>query len=343
MAKAYDDRLDETIAFIRNTAAVPTNAAFRGEVADFCDKWVNKAPQLLQQQVSELISQGWTTDGGGKRNYRRALGLLDKVGNDLQYNRFVAFNAKELTNAQAGYKILRKSRGSTFESQLDERFEIFLGQVGSKVFLDDRLSDLKTDTLEFLGRHRLKISGSKGGRQTYKFSVYPDGNAGVTYGLQLNAKGFLYEPSVEVINVACTSFRDTKEKKNGLKGLDKIVGTEVKGDVDCSVMTTTQFTGCSFCMQKCGDGLVCAHMDPEGVIKQTGLTGPGIRGELVQKNAFGFDKTGLSSELSGDKTVYGCKGDDDNGWGYDQSTRAYMTIWHPPGRRLETVHSVQRD
>jgi hypothetical protein len=148
----------------------------------------------------------------------------------------------------------------------------------------------------------------------------------VTYGLQATGKNFKYEPSVEVVNVPASSFRDTKQKLNGLKGLDKIVGTEVKGGGNCTVMTTTQFTGCSFCVQKCGTGIVAAHMDPEGVNKKTGLTGPGIRGELMQTGGFAFDTTGLTSRLEGDPVVYGCKANGDGGWGYEQAGRLYMTI-----------------
>jgi hypothetical protein len=91
-------------------------------------------------------------------------------------------------------------------------------------------------------------------------------------------------------------------------------------------MTTTQFTGCSFCIQKCGTGIVADHMDPEGVNKKTGLTGPGIRGELMQTGGFAFDATGLTSRLEGDPVVYGCKANGDGGWGYEQAGRLYMTI-----------------
>jgi hypothetical protein len=124
--------------------------------------------------------------------------------------------------------------------------------------------------------------------------------------------------------VPASSFRDTKEKKNGLKGLDKIIGTEVVATGNRVFMTTTQFTGCSFCMQETGTGLVAAHMDPEGVVKSSNITGPEVRTELLR--GFGFDTAALGSTLRGKPEVYGCKSNGDGGWGYEQANRNYMTI-----------------
>jgi hypothetical protein len=289
---------------------------------------MTRASDDLQKQVSEVISQGWTKDGGTLRSYRRAIALLGHVAGALQYQTFSAMSATNFKNAKDIGARSRAVRGVAFDAQLDDQVEIFLGQVGEQAFIDAKLNELCTRPLAFLSQHRLKISGGAGGQKTYKFFVYRDGMCGerVTYGLQANGKQFKYEPSVSVINVPATSFRDTKQKLSGLKGLDKIGGTEVKGGGNCTVMTTTQFTGCSFCIQKCGTGIVAAHMDPEGVNKKTGLTGPGIRGELMQTGGFAFDATGLTSRLEGDPVVYGCKANGDGGWGYEQAGRLYMTI-----------------
>jgi hypothetical protein len=128
-----------------------------------------------------------------------------------------------------------------------------------------------------------------------------------------------------VINVPASSFLDTKQMKNGLKGLDKIIGTEVIATGNRIVMTTTQFTGCSFCMQKTDAGLVAAHMDPEEVVKKTNITGPEVRKEL--QKGFGFDAASLvGSTLQGKPEVYGCKENGGAGWGYEQANRKYMTI-----------------
>ena len=323
MSKALDTRLDETIAFIRNTAQLARNAAWRKTVADYCRDWRQRATQLLQDQVSELISQGWTKDGAANRSYRRAMALLDFVGSALEHNTVVEMPAGTFTGVQAQYAVRRNVRGANFSAHLDDKFELFLGRAGCKQFIDAQLFDLKSNTLGFLADHRLKIGGAKGGRQSYKFTVYPDSEGLVTYGLSAGGKQLAYEPLVEVVNVPATSFRDTKKKEDGLK---KIIGTEVKGDGGAVIMTTTQFTGCSFCMQRCGDGIVAAHMDPEGVAKNTGLTGPGIRGELMDGEGFAFDTAGLSAKLKGDPVVYGCKAIGDGGWGYDQANRSYMTI-----------------
>lgn len=328
MGKQYDKRLTDTIAFIRNTAVLQRNGAWRGAVADYCEEWMGKAPDALQRQISELISQGLTTDGDTNRNYRRAIALLGSVGGALQYQNFAVLSEANLKEAKRKAAISRAVRGAPFSAQLDDHVEIFLGEVGDQGFIDAMLHELCNRPLAFLSEHRLKIAGGQGGLKSYKFFVYRDGMCGdrVTYGLQATGKNFKYEPQVSVINVPATSFRDTKQKLNGLKGLDKIIGTEVKGGGACTVMTTTQFTGCSFCVQKCGTGIVAAHMDPEGVNKKTGLTGPGIRGELMAANGFAFDATGLTSALQGAPVVYGCKADGDGGWGYEQAGRLYMTI-----------------
>lgn len=81
-----------------------------------------------------------------------------------------------------------------------------------------------------------------------------------------------YSRSVEVINVPASSFLDTeqkkkKKKKNGLQGLDKIIGTEVIASGNRIFVTTTAFTGCSFCMQATDTSLVATHRDPEEVVK----------------------------------------------------------------------------
>ncbi len=326
MAKLYDTRLTDTIAFIETTAQLKRNAAYRKDAADECREWMRVAPQGLQQQISELISQGRTSDGAVERSYRRALGLLNWVGNSVQWGDYSVMNQTTLATKQAAAKTAKAVRGANFSEQLDEAIEAFLGMTGNQSFLDTKFHELKSTPLAFLNSNRLKISGKNGGPQTYKFFQYQDGmNKNlVTYGLQSDSKLVKYARSVEVINVPASSFRDTKEKKNGLKGLDKIIGTEVVATGNRVFLTTTQFTGCSFCMQKSGTGLVAAHMDPEEVVKKTNITGPEVRTELLK--GFGFDAAGLGSTLQGKPEVYGCKGNGDDGWAYEQANRNYMTI-----------------
>jgi hypothetical protein len=325
MAKQYDTRLTDTIGFIEK-AQLKRNAAFAKEAADECRDWMQTAPQGLQQQISDLISQGWTTDGAVERSYRRALGLLHWVGNSVQWNDYSVMNQATLANKQAVAKATKAVRGANFAEQLDDAIEVFLGMTGNHAFLDQKFHELKSTPLAFLSSNRLKISGAKGGSQTYKFFQYQDSmNKGlVTYGLQSDSKLAKYSRAVEVINVPASSFRDTKEKKNGLKGLDKLIGTEVVATGNRVFMTTTQFTGCSFCMQTTGTGLVAAHMDPEGVVKNSNITGPEVRSELLK--GFGFDTPGSGSKVQGKPEVYGCKSNGDDGWGYEQANRNYMTI-----------------
>lgn len=218
-----------------------------------------------------------------------------------------------------------RGRGANFSDQLDSAVENFLGATGNKSFLDTKFHELKSTPLAFLNSNRLKISGPKNGPQTYKFFQYMDSGNLVTYGLQSDQKSDTkYSRSVDVINVAASSFLDTKQKTNGLKGLDKIIGTEVIASGNRVFVTTTQFTGCSFCMQATDKGLVAAHMDPEEVVKKTNITGPQVRRELLQ--GYGFDTAGLGSTLQGSPEVYGCKGNGEGGWGYEQANRKYMTI-----------------
>ena len=321
MSKDSDQRLLDTIRFIEHDAQLVQNGAYRADVAAACRQWKQSASAKQLEQVSGLISQGWTADGDVKRKYRRALGLLYHAGQALQWNNFTGVSDTTLERLQSAATAERSVRGADFAAQLDLAIEVFLGTISHQGFLDDRFFELKATPLAFLKRHRLKISGAAGGAQSYKFYQYID-NGQVTYGLQKNKPNECrYDRSVKVINVPASSFRDTKQKTGGLQ---KIAGTEVPNDGECVFMTTTQFTGCSFCMQACGDGLVAAHMDPEGVVKKTGLTGPGIRSEL--NKGFAFDDATVEGKLSGKAVVFGCKENGDDGWGYEQANRNYMTI-----------------
>ena len=324
MSKDADLRLTDTINFIERDADLPRNAAYKRNAADWCRFWKTKAPQQAQDQISGLISQGWNTDGESTRKYRRAITLLGQVAGAVQWDNYAARNAVSMEGPSACAAINKKIKSGNVKSALDKCVEITLGAVGDKEFMDAKFEELKGTPLAFLQGNRLKISGAAGGRKVYKFFQYID-NGEITYGLQASKPNEnKYDRAVKVINVAATSFTDTKSKTKGLKGLDKIIGTEVAATDDHIFMTTTQFTGCSFCMQKCGNNLVAAHMDPEGVIKKTGLTGPGIRQELL--GGFGFDNANLSQPLEGKPIVYGCKENGDDGWGYEQANRNYMTI-----------------
>lgn len=324
MSKDSDLRLTDTINFIERDAELARNAVYKKNAADWCRTWQSKAPAQVQMQVSGLISQGWNTDGETTRKYRRAIMLLGQVASAIQWNNFAVMSEQTLEGTTSAVAILKKIKSGNVKSALDKCVEITLGAVGDKEFMDAKFEELKGTPLAFLQGNRLKISGSTGGRKIYKFYQYID-NGETTYGLQSSKPNDnKYDRSVKVINVPATSFTDTKAKTKGLKGLDKIIGTEVASDDDHVFMTTTQFTGCSFCMQKCGDNLVAAHMDPEGVVKNTGLTGPGIRGELM--GGFGFDNANLSQPLEGEPFLYGCKGNGEDGWGYEQANRNYMTI-----------------
>lgn len=324
MSKDSDLRLTDTINFIERDADLPCNAAYKGNAAEWCRFWKGKVSVDVQRQISDLISQGWNTDGETTRKYRRAITLLGQIADAVQWDNFALRNTVSMVGPSASAAINKKIKSGNVKSALDKCVEITLGAVGDKEFMDAKFDELKGTPLAFLQGNRLKISGAANGRKVYKFYQYID-NGEITYGLQANKPNEnKYDRAVKVINVGASSFTDTKAKAKGLKGLDKIIGTEVAATDDHVFMTTTQFTGCSFCMQKCGTNLVAAHMDPEGVIKKTGLTGPGIRQELL--GGFGFDNVNLSQPLQGDPFVYGCKDNGDDGWGYEQANRNYMTI-----------------
>ncbi|MCE2915915.1 MAG: hypothetical protein LW768_10265, partial [Rubrivivax sp.] len=116
MPKPYDKRLTDTVDFIRNTAVLQRNGAWQGTVADHCDDWMTRASDDLQKQVSEVISQGWTKDGGTLRSYRRAIALLGHVAGALQYQTFSAMSATNFKNAKDIGARSRAVRGVAFDA-----------------------------------------------------------------------------------------------------------------------------------------------------------------------------------------------------------------------------------
>jgi hypothetical protein len=73
------------------------------------------------------------------------------------------------------------------------------------------------------------------------------------------------------------------------RSLDSLTGTRSSDYDNCSVMLTTQFTGCTYCFMVSADGssLVAAHIDPGGGIGRTSNhTGESVSKALRDNGGF---------------------------------------------------------
>lgn len=268
MAKDWKVRLTETIAFIKKTPA-PGFTGDRQFVTAALDEWNQTAPADQRKQLSELMSQEKATNRPAKgpdRAYRRAAILLKCALIDPDRAKWPgesnAVNKDKVSPADL-YKL-------SFPTAYDA--------VCSGAKAGPNRDFLLASPREFLEKYKVSVTGRpKAGPFEYGFAM--DGG---TYKITAGNPGQT-PTKLKAINVPAVLF-DTVERS-----LDSLTGTCSTDYDDCSVMLTTQFTGCTYCFMVSADrsSLVAAHIDPGGGVGRTSThTGESVSKALRENGGF---------------------------------------------------------
>jgi len=247
MAKDWNQRLTETIAFIKKTP-VPGFSGDRSYVTEAVDDWNRTAPADQRKQLSELMSQEKALNRpskGADRAYRRGRILVTCAVIDPDPTKWAdTSNSINRNTAPPGaaYNI-------TFKSAYDV--------VGSGAKAGPNLAFLLASPREFLEKYKISVSGRKESAP-FEYGIAMDGgmykiSAGNPTRIKTNFRA---------INVPAVLYETVKGSLGSLTGTDSSEGDNQQ----CGVMLTTQFTGCTYCFMVSADRsrLMAAHIDPGG-------------------------------------------------------------------------------
>ncbi|MBN2122886.1 MAG: hypothetical protein JW821_01215 [Deltaproteobacteria bacterium] len=283
--KNWKTRLTETITFIRN-AHVPNFKGDKGEIVDELTHWNANESMTRRQTLSGLMSQAGTPNrpsNATDRKYRRALILLKCAITDTDDTHWA--NAAAEVNRQTG----------SFQNLLQWALEAAWDAFCSRPDVAQRkITELKTDPETFLNAYTMAVSGKKtSGRTTYGFYM----DAGI-YKLDcLN-----YPPgshTVDAINVHVTPYVDVKTSPS------TISATSSGLDTECTLMLTTQFTGCTYCfmLNSTRSELLAAHIDPGAASGGEGRLSSPEDGKVMSKKL--REEGGFSNGNGGTFKAYG--------------------------------------
>ena len=250
MAKDWNQRLSETITLVKTTAPPGFNGD-RQVVVTALESWNRTAPADQRKRLSELMSQEGVPNRPSKegdRALRRAALLLQcavtypdpaewpQKRNDVNASKtgFAAFYGAALTSAH--------------------------DSICSGALAGPNRDFLLASPQEFLEKYKITVSGkTTSGPVEYGFAMEKG-----AYKI-LAGNPFQTATKIRAINVPAVLFATVE------RSLDSITGTRSSDHNDCSVMLTTQFTGCTYCFMVSGDGssLVAAHIDPGGGVGRT--------------------------------------------------------------------------
>ncbi len=191
-------------------------------------------------------------------------------------------------------------------------FDAALGRARDAVysepgFLDVMLSELRAHPLRVLRKHLITLDGGNKDGNPLTYRVWYQGG-----GYRLSCYGTGNGYTLKALNVKATAYKDVKDAPGALDPVNSADG----GGAD--LLFTTQFTGCSFCFMKNGDGtnIRAAHIDPgKGEDAPSGA-------ELSKTMREGG---GFSDGNGGDFKVYGRVPDKSGLPGYPESAGS-MTI-----------------
>jgi hypothetical protein len=255
MVKGAQKRLDATVDFIRKEPNL--RAEVRQVVADYCEYFMDidrvgpvYTTKAHLKTFSESLSQRNNPSAGEKpeRHYRRAIHMMYQSLGDG------AARAAVDTMAEAAlvpaFKKLAK--------------EIYLYWDKTGAACRAKLDELRTSPKQFLEENEIFINGHK-----KKEAGHVRGPAWFLMSYDPGRKRFVFEPMggeqeradqpgyrFRAIHVPAVSHDDLSEHRN----FQELVPTELK---DLDIMLTTQFSGCSFCVQRSGGKVYAAHISPD--------------------------------------------------------------------------------
>jgi hypothetical protein len=275
MAKDWNTRLSKTITLVKSTAP-PGFSGDRTVVVNALDRWNTTAPADQRKRLSELMSQEGTPNCPTRspdRALRRAAILLQ---------------CAVTTPDPAGWA---QKRADVNAAKTD--FLMFYGAalgyaydaVCSGALAPQNRDLLLTSPQDFLEQYKITVTGKgTSGPLEYGFSMEKG-----AYKI-LAGNPFRATTTLRAINVPAVLYATVE------RSLGAITGTRSADHADCSVMLTTQFTGCTYCFMVSGDGgsLVAAHIDPGGGVGRTSVhTGESISQALRATGGFANGNGGV--------------------------------------------------
>jgi hypothetical protein len=295
MTKNADTRLTETIAFVQANPVAGFIGDFNAVVAALT-AWNTTANPAVRTTLSKLMSQENAANRPGNkkdRAYRRASIMLQCALAEPQANwATIVRGVNVSTDPELGKYVTGLNQGRD-------------GHFSSAAVAQENLNLLQAHPRRFLERFKLTINGKPTSQRcTYGFYM-----VGGTYKLDciLPGRG---QVTVDAINVPATPYARVQAAPAN------ITATLSSLDAACTLMLTTQFTGCCYCFMVNGGALAAAHIDPQG--KATGTTGQQVSQDMR-------DNGGFANGNGGTFKAYGRIADGAGVLGYPMATQQ-MTI-----------------
>lgn len=294
--KNWKTRLGETIKFVGSCSA--GTAVQRATVKQYLEQWNRTTGENVRKTVSESMSMGIKAgrDETEPRKFRRALLPLNM--------HFTGAYIKE----EYMQKVYSYGEGQ-LKHKLEVAFDNAMLKEGNAVLLSEKLHELIVTPVAFLSKQVLSITvGGKDRGDGFKFSYNPAQGGMFKLGTMGYGAGSVDCP-VQI--VPAQDFQTYQEDTES-----GINGTRIDSRIN-RVVVTTEFTGCSFCMQGAGGDLMAAHMNPDE--RKTKISPRTVQSVCSEKGKF-------SGEGKGKFSVYGRTGEVTTGYlGSDEGGGA-MTI-----------------
>ena len=329
MAKDWNRRLNEAITLVKTTSPPGFNGD-RQVVVTALETWNRTTAGDQRKLVSELMSQEGVPNRPAQstdRAYRRASILLK-----------CALIETDSTNWQPQRNFVNAAKAqfaNLYEATLSSAYDA----VCSDALAGPNRDLFLTSPQDFLEKYKITVSG-KGTSGPFEYGFAMDKG---TYKI-LAGNPSQTSTKLRAINVPAVLYATVE------KSLGSITGTRSADHTDCSVMLTTQFTGCTYCFMVSGDGssLVAAHIDPGGGVGRTSThTGQSISKALRASGGFNNGNGGVFR-------AYGRVADGASDYGYPQSStqmiivalvhkgrwQVYAQIANGTGFRVERIDNV---
>jgi hypothetical protein len=255
MVKGAQKRLDATVEFVRKEPNL--RAEVRQVVADYLEYFMDidrVGPVYTTKQhlktFSESLSQRNNPNSGEKaeRHYRRALHMMYQSLGD--------------SPARAAVDTMAEAALAPAFRKLAKEVYLYWDKTGAACRA--KLDKLRSSPRQFLEENEIFINGHK-----KKETGHVRGPAWFLVSYEPGRKRFVFEPMgseqdradqpgyrFQAISVPAVAHDDASEHRN----LQELIPTELTG---LDIMLTTQFSGCSFCLQQSGGKVYAAHISPD--------------------------------------------------------------------------------